>query len=84
MGPRPGLRAAGRGLAAGMAAWTRLDRPLATVAPVTAAQVTGRVVDARQHCEFSAPRRRCRSLLIWAPTWGWIIAANVLLGINQG
>ncbi|MEV4060372.1 MFS transporter [Nonomuraea dietziae] len=24
------------------------------------------------------------ALLIWAPTWGWIIAANVLLGINQG
>jgi len=23
-------------------------------------------------------------LLIWAPTWGWIIAANILLGINQG
>jgi MFS family permease len=23
-------------------------------------------------------------LLIWAPSWGWIIAANVLLGINQG
>ena len=23
-------------------------------------------------------------LLIWAPNWGWIIAANVLLGINQG
>ena len=23
-------------------------------------------------------------LLIWAPCWGWIIAANVLLGINQG
>ncbi len=23
-------------------------------------------------------------LLIWAPTWGWVIAANVLLGINQG
>ena len=23
-------------------------------------------------------------LLIWAPTWGWIIASNVLLGINQG
>jgi len=23
-------------------------------------------------------------LLIWAPTWAWIIAANVLLGINQG
>jgi MFS family permease len=23
-------------------------------------------------------------LLLWAPTWGWIIAANVLLGINQG
>ena len=23
-------------------------------------------------------------LLIWAPTWGWILAANVLLGINQG
>jgi MFS family permease len=23
-------------------------------------------------------------LIIWAPTWGWIIAANVLLGINQG
>jgi MFS family permease len=23
-------------------------------------------------------------LLIWAPDWGWVIAANVLLGINQG
>ena len=23
-------------------------------------------------------------LLIWAPSWGWIIVANVLLGINQG
>ncbi|MCP5026535.1 MAG: MFS transporter [Actinomycetia bacterium] len=23
-------------------------------------------------------------LLIWAPTWGWVIFANVLLGINQG
>jgi MFS family permease len=23
-------------------------------------------------------------LLMWAPDWGWIIAANVLLGINQG
>ena len=23
-------------------------------------------------------------LLIWAPTWSWIIVANVLLGINQG
>ena len=23
-------------------------------------------------------------LLIWAPSWDWIIAANVLLGINQG
>ena len=23
-------------------------------------------------------------LLIWAPVWGWVIAANVLLGINQG
>jgi MFS family permease len=23
-------------------------------------------------------------LLIWAPTWGWIVGANVLLGINQG
>ncbi|HTE71561.1 MAG TPA: MFS transporter [Actinomycetes bacterium] len=23
-------------------------------------------------------------LLIWAPTWGWVVAANVLLGINQG
>jgi len=23
-------------------------------------------------------------LLIWAPHWGWVIAANVLLGINQG
>ena len=23
-------------------------------------------------------------LLIWAPSWGWVIAANVLLGINQG
>src|SRR5262245_30708190 len=23
-------------------------------------------------------------LLIWAPSWGWIIAANMLLGINQG
>ncbi len=23
-------------------------------------------------------------MLIWAPTWGWVIAANVVLGINQG
>ena len=23
-------------------------------------------------------------LLIWAPTWGWVIAANVLLGVSQG
>ncbi|MGH8969212.1 MAG: MFS transporter, partial [Actinomycetes bacterium] len=23
-------------------------------------------------------------LLIWAPGWGWVIAANVLLGISQG
>lgn len=23
-------------------------------------------------------------LLIWAPTWGWVVIANVLLGINQG
>jgi MFS family permease len=24
------------------------------------------------------------ALLIWAPNWGWVIAANVLLGLNQG
>ncbi|WP_245666701.1 MFS transporter [Actinomadura latina] len=23
-------------------------------------------------------------VLAWAPSWGWIIAANVLLGVNQG
>ncbi len=23
-------------------------------------------------------------LVIWAPTWGWIIAANVFLGVSQG
>src|SRR5438552_17907744 len=23
-------------------------------------------------------------LIIWAPSWSWIIAANVLLGVNQG
>ena len=23
-------------------------------------------------------------LLIWAPAWGWVIVANVLLGMNQG
>ncbi|MDQ3576855.1 MAG: MFS transporter [Actinomycetota bacterium] len=23
-------------------------------------------------------------MLIWAPSWGWVIAANVLLGMNQG
>ena len=23
-------------------------------------------------------------LLIWAPGWGWVVAANVLLGLNQG
>lgn len=22
--------------------------------------------------------------LMWAPTWGWVIGANILLGINQG
>jgi MFS family permease len=23
-------------------------------------------------------------MLIWAPSWGWVVAANVLLGLNQG
>jgi len=23
-------------------------------------------------------------MIMWAPSWGWIIAANVLLGVNQG
>ena len=23
-------------------------------------------------------------LLMWAPTWGWVVVANVLLGVNQG
>ena len=23
-------------------------------------------------------------MLIWAPSWGWIVAANLLLGVNQG
>lgn len=23
-------------------------------------------------------------LLMWAPSWGWVVAANVLLGLNQG
>lgn len=23
-------------------------------------------------------------MIIWAPSWGWIVAANALLGINQG
>jgi MFS family permease len=23
-------------------------------------------------------------LIIWAPSWGWIVVANVLLGVNQG
>ena len=23
-------------------------------------------------------------LLIWAPTWGWVIGANILLGVSQG
>ena len=23
-------------------------------------------------------------LIMWAPTWGWIVFANVLLGVNQG
>ncbi len=23
-------------------------------------------------------------LLIWAPAWGWVVFANVLLGVNQG
>jgi MFS family permease len=23
-------------------------------------------------------------LIIWAPSWGWIVAANALLGVNQG
>jgi MFS family permease len=23
-------------------------------------------------------------LIIWAPSWGWIVVANILLGINQG
>ena len=27
---------------------------------------------------------RFRCMIIWAPTWNWIVAANVLLGVNQG
>jgi MFS family permease len=23
-------------------------------------------------------------MIIWAPAWGWVVAANVLLGLNQG
>ena len=23
-------------------------------------------------------------LLMWAPTWSWVVAANLLLGVNQG
>ncbi|GAB2846072.1 MFS transporter [Lentzea nigeriaca] len=23
-------------------------------------------------------------MLIWAPSWGWVVTANVLLGVNQG
>ena len=23
-------------------------------------------------------------LLVWAPSWGWVVAANVLLGVSQG
>lgn len=23
-------------------------------------------------------------MVLWAPTWGWVVAANVLLGVNQG
>jgi MFS family permease len=23
-------------------------------------------------------------ILIWAPTWGWVVVANALLGVNQG
>src|SRR5690242_4616467 len=23
-------------------------------------------------------------MIIWAPSWGWVVAANALLGINQG
>jgi MFS family permease len=23
-------------------------------------------------------------MIIWAPSWGWVVAANVLLGVNQG
>lgn len=23
-------------------------------------------------------------ILMWAPSWGWVVAANVLLGLNQG
>src|SRR6266498_4719103 len=23
-------------------------------------------------------------LLMWAPTWGWVVVANILLGVNQG
>jgi predicted MFS family arabinose efflux permease len=22
--------------------------------------------------------------VIWAPSWGWVVAANALLGVNQG
>src|SRR5204863_331824 len=33
---------------------------------------------------MTAARLPVPLLIIWAPTWGWVIVANVLLGINQG
>ncbi|MER3404390.1 MAG: MFS transporter, partial [Chloroflexota bacterium] len=24
------------------------------------------------------------ALIIWAPSWSWVVAANILLGVNQG
>src|SRR5919202_896180 len=58
-----------------------LTKPLANLVAGTLADRVGRKRVLVAGWLFGVP---VPLLLIWAPSWGWVILANVLLGVNQG
>ena len=58
-----------------------LTKPIANLVAGTLSDSVGRKPVLLAGWLFGLP---VPMLLIWAPSWGWVIAANVLLGVNQG